>query len=300
MGAVGGRRIVGSNPLTTDYLLRSRPGLWRGALPASRPSAIILPEMASRHQRPGATGSRPENVAARAPDGTRVYAVGDIHGRADLLRSLHRKILDDAADSEAHRKVVVYVGDYVDRGPDSFGVVDMLIEDPLPGFERHHLKGNHEDFLLRFLETGSHGEVWMMNGARTTLESYGVEWSDMAYGADGLAAARQRFAGFMPESHLRFFQRLELRHQEGDYLFVHAGIRPGVPLDEQRAFDLMWIREAFLDSVADHGVVIVHGHTIAPEPEVRPNRIGIDTGAFHSGRLTALVVEGAGRRFLAT
>lgn len=256
--------------------------------------------MASRHQRAATAGSRPENAATRVPDGTRVYAVGDIHGRADLLRSLHRKILDDAADAEAQRLVVVYIGDYVDRGPDSFGVVDMLIEEPLAGFERHHLKGNHEDFLLRFLETGSHGEVWMINGARATLGSYGVEWSDMAYGVDGLAAARQKFADFMPESHFQFFRGLELQHQEGDYLFVHAGIRPGVPLGEQRAFDLMWIREVFLDSSADHGVVVVHGHTIAPEPEVLPNRIGIDTGAFHSNRLTALVVEGAERRFLHT
>ena len=259
--------------------------------------------MASRHQTPATAGPRPENAAARAPEGTRVYAVGDIHGRADLLGRLHRKILDDAADAAdagPRRLVVVYVGDYVDRGPDSFGVVEALIEKPLAGFERHHLKGNHEDFLLRFLETGSHGETWMMNGARATLESYGVEWSDMAYGADGLAAARQKFADAMPESHLRFFHGLEPKHREGDYLFVHAGIRPGVALDEQRAFDLMWIRDAFLDSDDDHGVVVVHGHTIAPAPEVRPNRIGIDTGAFQSNRLTALVVEGAERRFLVT
>ena len=256
--------------------------------------------MASRHQTAGRPGARPEDIAARTPNGTRVYAVGDIHGRADLLRRLHRNILDDAEDARAARKVVVYIGDYVDRGPDSFGVVDMLIEEPLEGFERHHLKGNHEDFLLRFLESGADGEVWMMNGARATLESYGVEWSDMAYGPDGLAAARRKFADFMPESHLRFFHGLELRHSEGDYLFVHAGVRPGVPLAEQRPFDLMWIREAFLDSDADHGRVVVHGHTISPAPEVRPNRIGIDTGAFRSGRLTALVVEGVERRFLAT
>jgi serine/threonine protein phosphatase 1 len=256
--------------------------------------------MASRHQTAGRPGARPEKVAARAPEGTRVYAIGDIHGRADLLGRLHREILDDAADAGDIRKVAVYIGDYVDRGPDSFGVVEMLIEEPLHGFERHHLKGNHEDFLLRFLESGSHGEVWMMNGARATLESYGVEWSDLAYGADGLATARRKFADFMPESHLRFFHGLELRHREGDYLFVHAGIRPGVPLAEQRPFDLMWIREAFLESEADHGCVVVHGHTIETEPQVRPNRIGIDTGAFHTGRLTALVVEGAERRFLAT
>jgi len=257
--------------------------------------------MASRHQRPGIDGSHPENVAARAPEGTRVYAIGDIHGRADLLGRLHRKILADAADATAMRKVVVYIGDYVDRGPDSFGVVNMLIEDPLDGFERHHLKGNHEDFLLRFLDPGAHDDgTWMLNGARQTLESYGVEWSDMAYGADGSAAARQKFADFMPESHRSFFQGLELSHREGDYLFVHAGIRPGVPVEAQRPFDLMWIRDAFLDSDADHGCVVVHGHSIVPEPEMRPNRIGIDTGAFRSNRLTALVVDGAERRFLHT
>lgn len=247
--------------------------------------------MAPRHQTPG---------GPRAPEGTRVYAVGDIHGRADLLRRLHALIRDDAAGAEGARLVVVYVGDYVDRGPDSFGVVEMLLDAPLDGFERHHLKGNHEDFLVHFLETGEGGEVWMMNGARQTLESYGVEFSDIAYGAGGMAAARDKFRDFMPERHLAFFRGLELSHREGDYLFVHAGIRPGVPLDAQKPFDLMWIRDAFLDSQDDHGCVVVHGHTIEHAPQVMANRIGIDTGAFHSGRLTALVVEGETRRFLAT
>lgn len=255
--------------------------------------------MVSTHQTRGAPRPRPD-VAARGPEGTRIYAVGDIHGRADLLRRLNRKIRDDAAGAEDVRLVVVYIGDYVDRGPDSFGVVETLIEAPLEGFERHHLKGNHEDFLLRFLETGEHGEVWMMNGARATLQSYGVEWSEIVYAADGLAAAREKFRDFMPESHLRFFRGLEMHHREGDYLFVHAGIRPGVALEAQRPFDLMWIRDAFLDSQEDYGCVVVHGHSISPEPDVRPNRIGIDTGAFHSGRLTALVIEGDQRRFLTT
>lgn len=251
--------------------------------------------MAPRHQTPG--GPR---APARTPKDTRVYAVGDIHGRADLLRRLHALIRDDAAGAEGAKLVVVYVGDYVDRGPDSFGVVEMLLDAPLDGFERHHLKGNHEDFLVRFLETGEGGEAWMMNGARQTLESYGVEFSDLAYGADGMAAARQKFRDFMPERHFAFFRGLELSHKEGDYLFVHAGIRPGVSLDAQKPFDLMWIRDAFLDSHADHGCVVVHGHTIEHAPQVMANRIGIDTGAFHSGRLTALVVEGESRRFLAT
>lgn len=256
--------------------------------------------MVARLQTSAAAESGPDHDAARVPEGARVYAVGDIHGRADLLRRLHRKILDDAAQTRADRKVIVYVGDYVDRGPDSRAVIEMLIEEPLEGFECHHLKGNHEDLLLRFLETGEQGEVWMLNGARATLESYGVEWSDMAHDADGMEEMRRKFDDLMPVDHRRFFRELALYHREGDYLFVHAGIRPRVPLDRQRAHELMWIRDAFLDSEADHGCVVVHGHTIRQQPEVRANRIGIDTGAFHTGRLTALVMEGDERRFLTT
>ncbi|MFQ5765163.1 MAG: metallophosphoesterase family protein [Rhodospirillales bacterium] len=257
--------------------------------------------MNPRHQTtgegPAAAGSRSE---ARAPEGSRVYAVGDIHGRADLLARLHRQIIEDAGDDAGLRRVVVYLGDYVDRGPQSFEVVEMLIREPLPGFERHHLKGNHEDFLVRFLETGEMGQIWMINGGNRTLASYGVDVWDMLSDFGALETARCKFRDALPESHRRFFAGLKLHHGEGDYLFVHAGLRPGRTLEEQSAHDMMWIREEFLNSDADFGQVVVHGHSISWEPEVRPNRIGIDTGAYRSSTLTALVLEGDERRFLET
>jgi serine/threonine protein phosphatase 1 len=258
------------------------------------------------HQNAGQAGQGPNAVRRpRVPAGSRVYAVGDIHGRSDLLWQLHRLIIADGETARGMRKVVVYVGDYVDRGPDSQGVIDMLIKQPLEGFECHHLKGNHEDFMVQFMKTGARGELWMMNGGRVTLESYGVDFYELADGtrmaaADILEGARRELVDRAPESHKTFLAGLSLHRLEGDYLFVHAGVRPGVPLDAQRAHDLMWIREEFLESDIDHGHIVVHGHTIGGHPVVRANRIGIDTGAFRSGQLTALVLEDDTRRFLTT
>ena len=208
--------------------------------------------MTTLHQ---STGTR------RAPENSRVYAIGDIHGRVDLLRRLHRQILDDAKDAPDKRKVIVYVGDYVDRGPDSFGVIDMLTHEPLEGFERYLLRGNHEDMMTGFLETGTGGEMWLMNGGRDTMDSYGIGLWDMLLDLGDLEKARQGLLHAVPESHLKFIKDLELHHREGDYLFVHAGILPGVRLEEQTERDLLWIRGEFLDSDADHGFVVVHGHS---------------------------------------
>ena len=237
---------------------------------------------------------------ARLPENTRLYAIGDIHGCPDLLRRLHGLILKDAENAPGARKVCVYVGDYVDRGPNSFGVIDMLINEPLEGFERHYLKGNHEDFLLTFLKDGTGADMWLWNGGRQTLESYGIDlWGpDILY--DDAPALRTQLRAALPEDHLGFLKGLALSHREGDYLFVHAGIRPGRALEEQTEFDMMWIRDEFLDSGEDPGFVVVHGHSVRTEPDQHPNRIGIDTGACHSGRLTALVLEGESRRFLQT
>ena len=253
------------------------------------------------HQGTGSGGTPEEGAApGRAPAGCRVYAVGDIHGRADLLRRLHGQIRDDAADAPGLRKVVVYVGDYVDRGPDSFGVIDMLIHEPLEGFERHHLKGNHEDMLMAFLETGSGGETWIVNGGRDTMESYDVDLWDIGFGLGNLPGLGEKLQANIPEDHLAFLAGLQLSHREGGYLFVHAGLRPGVALEDQDEYDFLWIRHDFLDADADYGMIVVHGHSINPEPDIRPNRIGIDTGAWRTGHLTALVLEGDSRRFLQT
>lgn len=236
---------------------------------------------------------------AKAPAGARIYAVGDIHGRSDLLDRMHDMIRADARDARSAAKIVVYLGDYVDRGDDSRGVVDRLIARPLAGFRAVALRGNHEAFLLRFLEDPEVGPAWIANGGDATLYSYGVDWRQALLDGD-LAGVSEALRGALPADHLAFFQELALSDVEGDYLFVHAGIRPGVALDAQSPDDLMWIRSEFLDSPIDHGRVVVHGHTISDRPEVRDNRIGIDTGAFATGRLTCVVLEGANRRVLQT
>lgn len=234
-----------------------------------------------------------------APPGTRVYAIGDIHGQLERLRALRVRIVEDAEGAPEERRVVVHVGDYVDRGPDSRGVLDLLIDEPLAGFDCFFLKGNHEDFMLRFLE----GEIeagagWFANGGDATLASYGIEGADRWPDFTQLLALQKAFAQAMPARHRRFLEALNLFHVEGDYAFVHAGVRPGIALESQDPEDLMWIRETFHASSADHGHVIVHGHSVSPRPESKANRIGIDTGAGYGQSLTAVVLVGRDRRFL--
>jgi serine/threonine protein phosphatase 1 len=237
-------------------------------------------------------------AAASVPSGFRVYAIGDIHGRLDLLSRLHQMILDDARGAALDARVLVYLGDYVDRGPDSAGVVDLLSQRTLPDFTAVHLMGNHEDFMLRFLDDTSSGSGWFANGGVATLRSYGVEFAyDDLLSPERL---RDRLSRRVPSRHLDFLRGLALSRVIGGYLFVHAGIRPGIAMELQTPADLMWIRGDFLNSGVEHGKIVVHGHTITDYPEVRPNRIGIDTGAFATGRLTCLVLEGDSRRFLHT
>jgi serine/threonine protein phosphatase 1 len=244
-----------------------------------------------------ATPSAP--VSAHVPAGSRIYAIGDMHGRLDLLERLRTVIVEDAKWHPVERKVVVYLGDYVDRGLDSRGVVDLLARENLPGFESVFLKGNHEDSMLQFLTDPGVAPAWMNYGGDATLYSYGVRPPDPRK-IDELLAAQKAFVEALPPKHLKFLRALKLVHIEGDYAFVHAGFREGVPIDFQTPEDMMWIRDEFLWSDADFGKIAVHGHTITDHPEIRPNRIGIDTGAFATGTLTCLVLEGAERRFLAT
>jgi serine/threonine protein phosphatase 1 len=243
---------------------------------------------------------RQRGAAPETPDGTRAYAVGDIHGRADLLERLHSLILRDALDFEGPRKVVVYLGDYVDRGHESRAVIDRLLDEPLPGFESVYLKGNHEQTLLDFLEDFQVALDWMSFGGGATLGSYGVGLDGSRANAEALTRMQQKFHDNLPERHREFFNSLGLMHREGDYLFAHAGIRHGVPLEQQVPADLLWIRDEFLSHDPGSGPTVVHGHTITPKPMSRPHRIGIDTGAFATGRLTAAVLEGTSQRFLAT
>lgn len=234
---------------------------------------------------------------ARVPAGSRVYAIGDIHGCAAQLRALHRLIEQDAASAPA-RRVAVYVGDYIDRGPDVQETVDLLTQQPLAGFESVHLIGNHEVFLLQLLEDPGVALSWLMNGGEATCRSYGVDPYAAPDLADRFAWLRRELARRLPKRHLRFFRDLRFHHTEGDYLFVHAGIRPGVALEDQEPSDLLWMREPFLSWELDHGKVVVHGHTPTQEPVLRHNRIGIDTGACFGRLLTAVVLEDDTQRFL--
>jgi serine/threonine protein phosphatase 1 len=232
-------------------------------------------------------------TAPRVPDPLRVYAVGDIHGRADLLRILLDKIQEDAARAGGAERRIVFLGDYVDRGPNSKGVIELLLAPPA-GFSCAHLRGNHEDMLLTFLDRPESGNHWLWNGGKETLRSYGVDPDS------DLSALRDRLAAAMPETHHAFLRNLALREEIGDYAFVHAGVRPGIPIAEQDNEDLLWIRDEFLTSDADFGKVVVHGHTPTRQPVLAANRIGLDTGAFSSGRLSAVVLAGATRRILST
>jgi len=232
------------------------------------------------------------------PEGRRLYCIGDIHGRLDLLEELHQQIRADAADFDGS-KGVVYLGDFIDRGAQSRQVIDLLIEQPLAGFEAIHLLGNHEQTMLDFLAYPQAAASWLAYGGQVCLLSYGVGLGrvQMAQQVDVL---RDELEARLPRSHRDFLASCRLLHAEGSYCFVHAGIRPGVPLEEQAPEDLLWIREEFTRSTADHGCIVVHGHSISEEVEMLPNRIGIDTGAFYSGLLTALVLEGSEQRLLQT
>jgi serine/threonine protein phosphatase 1 len=234
----------------------------------------------------------------RVPGGSRIYAIGDVHGRADLLRELHQLIHEDAYERQAPRNVVVYLGDYIDRGSSSAEVIDILLDEKLPGFEHVHLAGNHEDTLLRFLSDTSIAGLWLEYGGDATLYSYGVK-PPTPHEQD-LSRAQKELRENLPDRHLRFMRELKLSHCEGDWFFVHAGVKPGVPLQAQQPQDALWIRSEFLTSDVDFGKVVVHGHTVTKDPEVRRNRIGIDTGAFMSGHLTCLVLEGERWSFLQT
>jgi serine/threonine protein phosphatase 1 len=248
----------------------------------------------------GARRSEIDEARYSVPQATRVYAVGDIHGRADLLRRLRAAITEDAKTASSLRRVVVYLGDYVDRGQDSKAVLDVLCHEPLEGFDSVHLLGNHEDAMLQFLLDPGIGPSWFSNGGDATLYSYGIGHPPAADRDERMRLMSEALREKLPPAHLEFLAKLRLTHAEGNYLFVHAGIRPGRPVEEQEKDDLLWIREEFLRSSVHHGLCVVHGHTITPEVDVRPNRVGIDTGAFYTGVLTALVLEGETRRLIQT
>ncbi|HEY0852735.1 MAG TPA: metallophosphoesterase family protein [Bradyrhizobium sp.] len=243
-------------------------------------------------RRPSA--ARSHSVAASAPADTRIYVVGDIHGRADLLSEITDRIDDDVRRRPIAQTVEVYLGDYIDRGPYSRTVIDLLAV----RLVAHHavcLRGNHEAVMERFLQNSTLLPYWQQLGGMQTLASYGVE---LRGGTETAADVRRRFVDAFPRAHELFMQCLRDLFVCGDFLFVHAGIRPGVPLEHQDPNDLIWIRDEFLDSAQDHGRFIVHGHTPVPYPDIRHNRINIDTGAWRTGTLTCVAIEGSTFLFL--
>lgn len=229
--------------------------------------------------------------------GERVFAVGDVHGRNDLLQPLLSAIRQEALGASA--PAAVFLGDYVDRGVDSRGVVESLIEFRLTsGIETRFLRGNHDDTLLKFLSDAGVGPTWVDYGGGETLTSYGVEMPGSRGDVEGWEATRLAFDEAIGDTHRAFFDELELCAEYGDYFFSHAGAKPGVPLAEQSARDLMWIRDAFLTSKFSWPKAVVHGHTPSETATVSQRRIGLDTGAYATGRLTCAILEDEGCRLI--
>jgi serine/threonine protein phosphatase 1 len=234
--------------------------------------------------------SRQSQTQPRGAEGYRAYVVGDIHGRLDLLEGLLAKIHAELQHRPAPKTLLVFVGDLVDRGPSSAQVIERLRTYRRPGIQPVFLLGNHEEVLLRVLG-GDTSLIpsWLQFGGSQCLQSYGVDPNALRGRSPETVVELVR--GAVAESHVEFLESFADSCRFGDYLFVHAGIRPGVDLEQQNQSDLRWIREPFLSNEMDHGFVVVHGHTISESVEERPNRIAIDTGAYRTGTLTALAIE---------
>jgi len=259
---------------------------------------------------PSKKGMTPSETRAdftpEAPVGQRLYAIGDIHGcRGHLTRLLDAIATDLQGAPKAEAIQIIFVGDYIDRGPDSAGVIDdilALTQEGLPDGQPVDvvaLKGNHEDYFDAMLRGDlTRAAHWMMNGGEETLESYGVTPPERDDDPKDMARAARDLAVAVPPVHKDFLAGLRLIHRAGDYLFVHAGLRPGVPIEDQREEELIWIRKPFLESDADFGALVVHGHTVVARVEEKPNRLDIDTGACYGGDLTAVCFWGTERHFL--
>ncbi len=245
------------------------------------------------------TGTQASEREPRLPAGVRIYAIGDIHGRLDLLERLYREIEADRAQHPIDKTVEVFLGDYVDRGPSSKGVLDWLIAGPNSSSKRITLQGNHELFMIEFLNDASVIGSWGQYGGLETLYSYGLKFK-LPLGEDQWGDIQAQLREMLPSEHLAFMRSCVLSSAMGGYFFAHAGVNPSVQLENQVADDLLWIREPFLSHNKPLAKIVVHGHTPAEAPEIEPHRIGIDTGAFVTGKLTCAVLEGSDVRFLST
>ncbi len=239
--------------------------------------------------------SKPAGPAAKMPVGQRAYVIGDIHGRLDLFEELIHAIEQDDLEARPAETIMILLGDLVDRGPDSAGVIDRARRWQTARPVRI-LAGNHEEMFLESFDNLNMLRHFLKHGGRETVLSYGVEQG--RYNDASLEELQEIMRRYVPGSDRKFLQSFEEYVTLGDYAFVHAGINPEVPLEAQTRQDLLWIRDPFLGFADQHSHVIVHGHTIVENVEERPNRIGIDTGAYRFGRLTALVLEGATRRYI--
>jgi len=273
--------ISGSKPLRLSFHLADPGGQPKSASPA--------PNWAGAAQN---KSIRRSPVPAALPRGVRIYAVGDIHGRSDLLAPLLRGIRAHCRRTPVDQAITVFLGDYIDRGPNSRAVLDLLLQ-----WRRDNkavfLRGNHETFVQRFLADSRSLDAWRQCGGLETLVSYGLKPSINADRHEQLRLAGE-LADALPKQHVDFLESLDLSFSCGDFLFVHAGIRPGVPINEQTEDDLLWIRDDFLAYEQPFERFVVHGHTPVRAPDLRSNRINIDTGAFATGRLTCIVIEGRG------
>ena len=278
------QRIGNLTRSATSLRARIRKGLGRSAPQVETLAEPQAPAVVTR--------------TTQAPEGQCLYAIGDIHGRCDLLGRLIDQIEEDAGNlPEGTSCVLVFLGDYIDRGLQSRDVIEFLQSDRMKAFERVFLMGNHEEALLRFLNDVSFGKQWVRYGGAETLYSYGLQPPNTRAALDSheamQAAARAwdkvwtDFRQRLPDSHLKFFQSLRHYYMAGDYLFVHAGLRPGASLEQQTVRDMLWIREEFLDATEQFPKLVVHGHTPADGIFHDNRRIGLDTGAFISGKLSA-------------
>jgi serine/threonine protein phosphatase 1 len=233
-----------------------------------------------------------------APPEHTIYAIGDIHGRLDLLEALSRRIIAHARCAPAE---IIFLGDYIDRGQDSAGVVSFLLSNPFPDtIACTYLKGNHEATLLNFLSNPQAGPSWAQFGGGETLMSYGVRAPLGSLDETGWAQASADLAQQLPTGHLSFYQQLALSAERGCYFFAHAGVDPDTSLDQQDETSLLWVRDVFLNDTRKLPRIIVHGHTPAPEPYADQRRIGLDTGAYQTGVLTAACLKAGAVSFLST
>jgi serine/threonine protein phosphatase 1 len=246
-------------------------------------------------QTPGLAGADRTSTGGRL-----IYAVGDIHGRMDLLEPLLDQIRQDAFDAPRPTKpVLIFIGDYIDRGPSSRAVIERLIGLKRDAeFEVCALKGNHEAAVLGFLQNPASGPAWSEQGGAQTLASYGVTPPASATDAEAWSTVRDAFALALPLEHLNFLSELVLTAAHGDYVFVHAGLRPGLALEAQSEVDLLWIRDEFLNEPGPFENVVVHGHTPMEKPFMGEHRINTDTGAYATGTLTAVRLADGERRFI--